>query len=810
MTSQSFNLMTIQELGRRKQSSFVDAPLNFAQLHPDFRLPRRYTNKTLKDLKIKEPLLRFLIKTTKGLKTDVLMWAIQLAFGGDKKTPKQSKCVVDSLRIKPITNLRHAKTTWWILELPITLGSFLADTQFNLKQLQDLAKQLTKIEHIDSAEVDIPYPNLVFPQQEHIPGCTVGRANAPQDNFWSQRLINLFDDHDNRMISEDGQGITLGLIDTGYTDHFELDVNSAFDLSLATSVIDSSNGLDPMTSGTSHGTATGSLITSKHLRGDSSDQVAGIAPNVNVISIRAVDFVIVLPEDETDPVVGELVGTFFSSNILAAIQKCMDAGCHVISMSFGGFVSQAVKEIINEAYRDDIIMCAAAGNCVRFVVEPAARPEVIACAAVGLDPVTGIPRPWTGTSRGPQVDISAPGENVYIADWDNGNQVVRPGEGTSFAAPHLAAAAAVWLQKHGVDNLKSMYNGASYLPDVYRKVVRESATVPENWDINQYGAGILNLQNLLEHPLPKKADPKGENLDKSPCEVAMGLIDLFLLGERLPILSETAHVQVDIAKIEVRDDGEAWGGAEPYLIETFYRIDGRNAKAELVIDASTLEENGIINCTFSILRKDQNASIVKIRQRGEHGNLPEVDIDALRYNTSGPIRLEVPDKIGRWNTTIRPIPLRVLVNMGSVIVGKDVVGIPGFIGALTMLMEEDFWSSDIVTMVKEALRTHPRKVMEDMLKELRFSLTVSDLTLDVPQIDPEHLALEVEDRTRQSVATNASWWDAIWAAIDGDDILIQDFTMVNVLQLGSPTPIDPPQVDGSHGRWLLRGSISKR
>jgi hypothetical protein len=801
--------MTLPELGRRKQSSFAHAPLNFAQLHPDYRLPRKWTKRIPKDLKIKEPLLRFLIKVPNGLEPDTLIRAIQLAFGAEEKTPTQKKRIVDDLRIKPIATIRRAKAIWRVLELPVLLGSFLADTHFDLKQLQNLAKQLTKIDYIESAEADIPYPNLVFPQQERIPGCTVGRANAPQDNFWSQRLINLLDDSDHRIISEDGQDIILGLIDTGYTDHFELDINAAYDLSRSISVIDSSNGLDPMTSGTSHGTATGSLITSAHVRGDSGDQVAGIAPGVTVVSIRALDFVIVLPVGETDPVLGELVDTFFPSNILAAMQECMDAGCHVISMSFGGAISQAVREIIREAYRDDIIMCAAAGNCVQIVVEPAALPEVIACAAVGLDPIRG-PRPWPGSSHGPQVDISAPGENVYIADWDHGSQIVQPGEGTSFAAPHLAAAAAVWLQKHGIDNLKSRYTGNSLLADVFRTLVRESATVPQGWDTNQYGAGILNLRNLLDHPLPEKAEPIGETVDKSPCDVAMGLIDLLLSGNRLPILGESANVRVDIARVEVRDDGEFWGGAEPYLIETFYRIDGRRTKAELVVDASTFESNGILNFTFSLMRRYQNKSIVKIRQRGNHGNLPEVNIGALEYNSSGPVTINVANSIGRWDTTIRPIPLRVLINMGSMIVGKDVVGVPGFIGALTMLMEEDLWSSDIVNSVKEALRTHTSRVMEETLRELRFSVSLSNLRLDLPQIDAERLALDVEDRARQSVYENASWWDSIGAGLDGDEILIQDFSMVNVLQLGSPVSIAPPEANGSHGRWLLRGSIAIR
>ena len=801
--------LTLKELGLRRISSFNEQPLDITQLHPNFKLPRKWEKKVNNEIKTSAPFLSFLIKTHEDVELEKLWHEIRKYFGSSEKDTKsqQSAMVKKKIKLRKVVKLAHAKSFWWLLEFPVSLGSFLSETKFDLKGLQVLAKQLQAIEYVEIAEANVPYPNQVFPQQEFLPGCTVGRANAPQDNFWSQKLVKLMDNNENRLIQEDGSGIILGHIDTGYTDHSELNINSTYDLNTSTSVIDNSNGLDPMTSGTSHGTATGSLITSVHLTGDASDKVAGIAPGISIVDVRALDFVIVLPVGSNDPQLGALVSTFLPSNVLDAISVCMNAGCNVISMSFGGVVSPAVREIIREAYLNDIIMCAAAGNCVQVVIEPAALSEVIACAAVGINS-SGIPHLWTGTSHGPQVDISAPGENVYIADWDNGNQVIRPGEGTSFAAPHIAAAAAVWLEKHGVNALKNEYNGTSYLGDVFRKVVRESATVPNGWDTNQYGAGILNLVDLLKHPRPKKAEPKGSSL--GGCTDALAIIDLFLSGNKIPVLSDTVNVRVDLHKIEVRDDGEFWGGSEPYLIETFYRIDGRNAKATLDIDASTLETDGVLNCTFSILRKERDTSIIKIRQRGRHGNLPEVNIGAIEYNSSGPVVINPDNKVARWDTSVRPIPLRILLNTGNFIVGKDVVGIPGFIGALTMLMEEDGWSDDLVDIVKDALVTHTKSTMESILKELHFSLSLSGLNLTLPLIDTEEISLQIEDLVRQSVTANASWWDAIGAAIDGDDILIQDFTIVNVLQLGNPISIAPPEAVNDNGRWLLRGTIKKR
>lgn len=799
----------LKALGSRKISSFSESPIDFAQLHSDFKLPRKYQTKKIKGFKNSSVPLSFLIRTDIAVDKKVLLNEVKALF--DVKTTTTKVLVKDNIVLKEVIKLKSRKSSWYLIELPISLGSYLSDSKCNAFDLQRMASEFLNLKSVTAAEANIPYLNQVVPQQEFLPGCTVGRENAPSDNLWSQKLIHLMDDAGKRIIQQKGSGITLGHIDTGYTGHNELNVNQTYDLQRSTSVIDGTNGLDPMTSGTSHGTATGSIITSAHVDGDVNDKVAGIAPGISLISVRALDFVIVLPVGTNDPNLGTLVSTFLPSNILDAMRVCVEADCNVISMSFGGVLSEAVREAIKEAYEKDIIMCAAAGNCVQVVVEPAAMPEVIACAAVGIEP-TGVPRPWIGSSHGPQVDISAPGENVYIADWDNGVQVVRPGEGTSFSAPHVAAAAALWLEKHGVNNLKSQYNGNSLFGDVFRQVVTDSATVPNGWDRSQYGAGVLNLVDLIKAKLPKQVGPKGNVLNG--CTDALGIIGLFLANNKIPILSETVNVRIDINKIEVRDDGEAFGGSEPYLIETFYRIDGRHSQATLDIDASTLFEDGVLNCKFSVTPIEQDDSIVFIRQRGSHGNLPTVNIDALSHAIYGPIEINPIDRVARWDTTIRPIPLRILLNTGDFLVGKDVIGLPGFTGALTMLMEEDSWSNEILEIVKKSIRDNTREIMENTFRDLRFSISLRELNLSLPQIDAEEIALQIEDAIRHDVIINAilngNLIDLVGAAIDGDDVLIQDFTFVNVLELSNPVQIAPPEAKDSNGRWLLRGEIKKR
>ena len=111
--------------------------------------------------------------------------------------------------------------------------------------------------------------------------------------------------------------------------------------------------------------------------------------------------------------------------------------------------------------------------------------------------------PWQGTSRGSAADIAAPAENVWVGEWTNGNQIVRPSEGTSFAAPHVAAGAALWLEHHGSDKLRARYGPEDVrIGDVFRHVVRSTAVTPPGWDTGEFGAGLLNLPALLAAPLP--------------------------------------------------------------------------------------------------------------------------------------------------------------------------------------------------------------------------------------------------------------------------------------------------------------------
>lgn len=435
---------------------------------------------------------RFLVKVAATV-SPVDFRATMKASFGPPTIRRDRDSVAASVAIHLLGGTLPDGSRWFVVTTKSLLGGLLAEIDYRGDELAELTTDIAGTPGVLTAELDLPCQNDVMAMRSSIPGCNVGKEDAPDDVDWAPRVVGFFDLPDGHAT---GAGVTLGQIDTGYTGHSELNLPQAYDLTAATSTIGPGGGVDPMTGGTSHGTATGTIVTSEagtsatDYLGRDSDGITGIATGVTVVAVRGLENVVILP-------------FFTQADVAAAVYHCIDEGCNVLTMSFGGYLSSAVTDALQLAYNNDIVLCAAAGNCVRFVVRPASLPTVIACAGIGIDRADGSIRPWQGSSRGESVDISAPAENVWVGDWATGSQIVEPSEGTSFATPCVASAAALWLDHHGIDVLLARYRESDKrLGEVFRQVLQSSATVPLGWDGEQFGAGIVNLPALLAEPLP--------------------------------------------------------------------------------------------------------------------------------------------------------------------------------------------------------------------------------------------------------------------------------------------------------------------
>jgi thermitase len=282
----------------------------------------------------------------------------------------------------------------------------------------------------------------------------------------------------------------VGHPDTGYTPHPDVFDPNRLLVNLGYDVADGDRDpLDELEGGLlkhpGHGTGTASVIFSDGARPSAPPLVSGVAPGAALVPIRTTTSVVL----------------WSMRNLAEAIRRAVAAGAHVISMSLGGPVrSTLLQNEIGAAAAQGVIVLAAAGNYVKFVVFPAAFEDVIAVAASNVRD-----RTWSGSSRGPTVDVTAPGESVWRAETKRTsagyNFAVARGNGTSFAVAATAGVAALWLSYHGRQALISKY-GRAHLATVFKHLLEATCRRPRGWDAANYGRGIVDADALLAHPLP--------------------------------------------------------------------------------------------------------------------------------------------------------------------------------------------------------------------------------------------------------------------------------------------------------------------
>jgi subtilisin family serine protease len=179
-------------------------------------------------------------------------------------------------------------------------------------------------------------------------------------------------------------------------------------------------------------------------------------------------------------------GTF--ENVAAGIVWAVDHGAQVINLSLGGAAySAALENAVLYAYNNNVLMTASSGNTgSNFVLYPARFPQVI---AVGASNMTN--QPASFSNYGPQVDLAAPGENIYSL-WIGGYQIRT---GTSMSAPHVSGLAAVLL---------GYISGA----DAARGVIESTALDigPAGWD-DFSGAGLIQMDAALALVVPPTPTP---------------------------------------------------------------------------------------------------------------------------------------------------------------------------------------------------------------------------------------------------------------------------------------------------------------
>jgi len=280
-----------------------------------------------------------------------------------------------------------------------------------------------------------------------------------------------------------GQGIRVAILDSGIDDsHPDLSVNKDECCGFTKYQTGHPRNFRPWYFDTEgYGTLKAGVIGA---HGDS--HLLGVAPKVELISVKI------------------MMNAYPMEWVIDGIDWCIDFNklneddpIRIMYMGFGYYQNDMDEEenferynallggLINEAYNDGgMLIVASAGNIfdsgVTKVRYPAAFDNVIAVSAANaaVDGLSAISR------FGTEIELIAPGENIYTTSIENARYECR--EGTAYSAGFVAGAAAlVWSAEPGLTN----------------KQVRDILTGNTEWivglDEGQQGNGLVRVDLAL-------------------------------------------------------------------------------------------------------------------------------------------------------------------------------------------------------------------------------------------------------------------------------------------------------------------------
>jgi subtilisin len=214
-----------------------------------------------------------------------------------------------------------------------------------------------------------------------------------------------------------GNRIKVGVLDTGI-DLFHPD--------LAANLAEGVNIISPRSQpndDNGHGTHVAGTVAALY----NQLGVVGVSPFTQIYAIKCFD---------SD-------GNSNISDIVRGIEWAIQQKVNVLNMSFGSDQpSDALRNAINKAYSSGIVLIASAGNdgTANSVDYPARYPVVIAVGATNQNN-----RIASFSSRGKQVDVIAPGEDILSTSNNGGYETL---SGTSMSSPHVSGLVALMLGKY--------------------------------------------------------------------------------------------------------------------------------------------------------------------------------------------------------------------------------------------------------------------------------------------------------------------------------------------------------------------------
>lgn len=315
---------------------------------------------------------------------------------------------------------------------------------------------------VESGTLGPPVQPVDYAELAAAPGTREATGCEPegQDDYWatnSEFAWHLGDDYTQlaraRKQANYGQGVRIGHIDTGWSEHVTRPVNLATELgyNFFLGVQDTQDRFPrvPPFSFRGHGTGTLGLLAGNKVSRGSFDDYLGGAPLAQVVPIIASGSVIIS---------GDV------ANWVKAMVHAASVGCDVVCMCAGTVdVSGLLLAAALQLYHHGVVVCCAAGNHWCFptpwtLYYPAIYPHVLAACGAQADY-----KPYKNhfpdcyarysSNYGPPSMMSWAmagfSPNVPWPRIDCPNTIDLNGNGTSASTPQIAAAAALWMQQNG-------------------------------------------------------------------------------------------------------------------------------------------------------------------------------------------------------------------------------------------------------------------------------------------------------------------------------------------------------------------------
>lgn len=236
-----------------------------------------------------------------------------------------------------------------------------------------------------------------------------------------------------------------------------------------------------------HGTHIAGIIAA----GINNGGVVGVSPNVRIVPLKFISG-----------------NTGYTSDAIRAIEYCKKAGIEIVNISWGG--SDYNPALLEAMKNCSITFICAAGNAGKNIdtsaVYPAAfdLPNIVTVSANDSRGQLA-----SFSNYGNEVDVSAPGVNIYSTLPDNKYGYL---SGTSMAAPFVTGTVAL---------LKSI--DSSLTPAEIKKRILDNVTKSSNLSgkvstsgrLNAYSALINNILEVEDIPLPSETPTPQIPTDKS-------------------------------------------------------------------------------------------------------------------------------------------------------------------------------------------------------------------------------------------------------------------------------------------------------